>query len=887
MEICSLKTEYAINPLGIDILQPRLSWRLDSEEEGAAQSAYRIIVASSPELLEKDQGDLWDSGRVISNESINITYGGEALSSEQYCYWKVQVWDHRQRVSAWSDIAFWSMGLLQADEWKAQWIDMQREEQPELLPGSYLRKEFELNKPVRRATVYASALGLYELHLNGKRINDLFTPGWTDYKQRVQYQTYDVTDVLNQGGNAIAMLLGTGWYSGTVGMSGTRWYGDRPYAMSQLHIEYDDGTKEAIVSNEQWKAANGPLIYSDIIMGETYDATKTLSGWSEYGFDDSAWKAPDVMPPYEGELVSQWDPPVQVTQIMKPMSITKTSHNTYIYDMGQNMVGWVELKVKGPKGTKVTLSYAEMQKDDGTLYIENLRDAVQKDHYILSGDEQGESYEPHFTFHGFRYVELIGYPGEPTLESITGKVVHSATPETGTFVTSDDMINKLYSNIHWGQRGNFLSIPTDCPQRDERLGWTGDAQIFFRTASYNMDVSRFFNKYMIDVTDAQLPSGAFPDVAPDGGWIWFKTTKKKNRWLAPDNAGWGDAGVIIPWTMYLVYKDKRLLEQQYESMVRWIDYLKEGSTDLIRPDYGDYGDWLSINSVSPNTVVATAYFAYSTKLMAQIAEVLDKKEDAAQFRDLFERICAAFNHKFVDEEGRIEGNSQTVYILALRFGLLDERRQAQAIRHLVDDIKAFDTHLSTGFLGVGHVLPVLSEYGFNELAYQLLRQESFPSWLYSVKQGATTIWERWDGWTEEKGFGPKGTNSFNHYALGSVGEWMYRYMAGIDTSQDQPGYKHTLIRPRIGGGLSYVRASYESLYGKIASAWELKGEKGQLEVTIPANTTAEIYIPAAIEGRKTKSVQASDGIVMSGKSGAGDLIYPVGSGTYRFEFALD
>ena len=885
LRIQTLKTEYAECPIGLDVPNPRLGWTLVSSRRGKKQSAYHIIVSSNRERLDRLEGDLWDSGIVQSDASQHVEYAGKPLRSGQTCYWKVRVWDEQGAPSEWSDAAYWVMGLLSPrEEWVAEWLDKPRDlsHEPELLRPAYLRRTFRLRSGIRRAFVYATALGDYALFINGRRINDHFAPGWTDYAKRLQYQTIDVTDLLNDGDNAFGIILGAGWYAGTVGMSGTRWYGNRPAASMQLVVDYADGTRETVCTDAGWKASDGPLLYSDHIMGECYDATREFPGWTEPGFDDSGWSAPDIQPRYTGELVAQVDPPVKIMMTLKPRSVTRTDRGTFIFDMGQNMVGWTELRVRGPAGTKVTLSHAEMLKPDGTLYIENLRDAVQQDHYILRGDPDGERYEPHFTYHGFRYVELIGYPGEADLDTITGKVVHSATPRTGWFECSHDMINRLYSNILWGQRGNFLSVPTDCPQRDERLGWTGDAQIFIRTASYNMDVARFFTKYMDDVTDAQLDTGAFPDVAPDGGWIWFKTTKKPERWLAPDNAGWGDAGIIIPWTMYLVYGDKRILERKYPAMVRFMDYLHAGAVEYIRPDYGDYGDWLSINSVTPNEVVATAYFAYDAHLMSRIADVLGCAEDAARYRELFLNIRDAFNRTFVDGEGRIKGNSQTVYILALRFNLLTGERKEQAVRHLTEDIIAHDNHLTTGFLGVGHLLPVLSDHGHDELAYTLLKQETFPSWLYPITQGATTIWERWDSWTEHKGFGPARTNSMNHYALGSVGEWLYRYMAGIDTSDKQPGYKHLRIAPRIGGGMDHVRAEYETLYGLVCSGWQIEDGRCTVDVTIPVNATAEIVLPAP--DREHITVAAGAEAIRQIAADGGRTVIHVGSGDYRFVF---
>lgn len=875
IRIMDCKTEYAVNPLGLDTPAPRLFWKLESDQPKAVQTAYRILVASRRELLDREEGDLWDTGKVESGESAHIRYAGAPLKSDTDYYWKVRVWDGSGSASEWSEAAMWSMGLLARAEYKGLWIGRKIEPDAYLQPSPYLRREFRVRPGVKRATVYATALGLYELRLDGQRLSHPFAPGWTDYNVRVQVQTYDVTGLLGDGAHAFGVLLGDGWYSGTVGFLGKSVYGERPFFMLQMNVEYKDGSKETFITDGTWRTARGALEYSDMIKGETFDARKEPRGWDRPGFDDSGWEVPDIRPGYNGLLTATLEPPVRITEIRKPVDMRRTEEGTYIYDMGQNMVGWTEVTARGPAGTRITLSHSEMLNPDGSLYLDNLRVASQMDHYIMSG-EGTERYEPHFTFHGFRYVELIGYPGEADLDTITGKVVHSDTPAAGKLVTSDEMVNRLYSNITWGQRGNFLSVPTDCPQRDERLGWTGDAQIFARTASYNMDVSRFFTKYVVDMTDCQQPSGAFTDVAPDAGWIRYKMWSTRLNWFAPDNAGWGDAGVVIPWTLYLMYGDRSILETNYEAMVRWVVYLESMTDGLIRPDYANYGDWLSIGADTPNDVLATAYFAYSTKLLARIAGVLGKRQDEKKYGALFGHIAEAFRSAFTDSAtGRIKGDTQTVYVLALQFGLLSEEGARLAAQHLVDDIKRRGDRLSTGFLGVGYLLPALSDNGQLETAYTLLTQEAFPSWMYSIKHGATTIWERWDGWTEEKGFQTPDMNSFNHYSLGSVGEWMFRYMAGIEADPEQPGFKHTVIRPCPGGKLRSVRASYESLYGTIAVDWSLADDRSfRLEVRVPANTTATVHVPGT-------AVTAPEGA-----QPAGGGIYRIGSGVYVFDSRL-
>lgn len=744
--------------------------------------------------------------------------------------------------------------------------------QPELVlpPSPYLRKAFVLDKPVKRATVYASALGLYELSINGKRVGkDYFTPGWTDYTKRVYYQSYDVTDLLTKSGNAIGAILADGWYAGYVGFGKKReHYGDKPRLCVQLEVEYTDGTRETVVTDKSWKAAYGPILEADFLMGETYDASWESPDWCAYWFNDSAWQPAAVTERIEGKL--QAYPGVTVQKILQidPKKITEPKPGTYVFHMGQNFAGWVRLKVQGQAGTKVVLRFAEMLNPDGTIYTENLRQARCTDTYILRGKGE-ETWEPHFTFHGFRYVELTGYPGKPGLGAITGVVVHSDTPPAGTFQCSNPMVNQLYKNTVWSQRGNFIEIPTDCPQRDERLGWTGDAQIFIRTATYNMDVAAFFTKWLVDLEDGQTKEGAFPDVAP------HKVA------MGSGVPAWGDAGVICPWTIYEVYGDKRVLEKHYESMKKWIAYLKTNSKNLLRPAYG-YGDWVSIASNTPKDVIATAYFAYSTHLVAQTAAVLGKDDEAEQYRALFEQIKEAFNKAYVTEDVRIKGETQTCYLLALYFDLLPEAKRTGAAQHLVEAVREKDWHLSTGFVGLSYLLPTLTQTGHLDVAYRLLLNDTFPSWGYSIKNGATSIWERWDGWTEEKGFQTPGMNSFNHYAFGSVGRWLFNTVAGIDT--DGPGYRRIIIHPRP-GGISSAKASYDSINGKIVSDWRISGGTFTLNVTIPANTTATVYVPAA----GAESVTESGRSAFAGAEGVrflrmegDDAVFAVASGDYTF-----
>jgi alpha-L-rhamnosidase len=879
-----LRCEYRVNPLGIDVVKPRLSWIIESGRRGQMQSAYQILVAGSKEELKRNQGELWDSGKVESGRSNQIIYQGVALKSRMRCYWKVRVWDKDGRVSAWSKPAMWTMGLLEPEQWRAKWIgydeqlqdsDKNEKSDPNALvlpPPPYLRRNFFVGRSFKRAVVYASALGLYELHINGKRVGeDYFTPGWTDYPTRIYYQTYDVTDLLRKGSNAIGGILADGWYAGYLGFGRKReHYGSTPRLFVQLELEYENGHIQKIVTDDTWKAGYGPLLEADFLMGETYDARKEMTGWDTASFNDSSWGSVAASEDSDeiGKLQSYPGQTVQKIMEIEPVEISEPRDGVYVYDMGQNFAGWVRLKVSGKAGTEVVLRFAEMLNPDGTIYTENLRAARCTDTYTLKGTGT-EVWEPRFTFHGFRYVEVTGYPGKAGLDAVTGVVVHSALPVTSSFECSNPMVNQLYSNILWSQRGNFIEIPTDCPQRDERLGWTGDAQIFIRTAAYNMDVSAFFTKWLVDLEDAQSPEGAFPDVAP------------RKVAMGDGTAAWGDAGVICPWTIYKVYGDKRILERHYDSMTRWIVYLKKNSKGLLRPAKG-YGDWVSIGSKTPKDVIATAYFAYSTHLVSKAAEVLGRHDDAEKYGELFEQIKSAFNKAYVSADGRIKGETQTCYLLGLHFDLLPEEKRPLAAEHLIEAIRKKDWHLSTGFVGLSYLVPTLADTGYLDAAYRLLNNDTFPSWGYSIKNGATTIWERWDGWTEEKGFQTPSMNSFNHYAFGSIGRWLFGSVAGVDT--DGPGYRRIVIHPRPGGGLEYAKASYKSINGKIVSDWRIKGDTFTLNAAIPANTTATVYIPTKnIEsvtegGRPASEAEHVDFLRMDDDN----AVFEVGSGNYRF-----
>jgi len=893
LQVTGLRVEYLTNPLGMDAVRPRLSWTLESNKRGQKQMAYRILVASSEENLSRDLGDLWDTERMPEIQSNQIEYNGKALTSRMRCYWKVCVWDQDGEMSPFSARAFWTMGLLSGAEWKATWIgmgnnaasmDTAAERQKQIVPGPpapYFRKVFRIDKPVARAFVYSTARGLFELRLNGKRVGeDVFAPEWTDYRKRIQYRTYDVTAMLQPGENVLGAVLGEGWYSGYIGFNFKRChYGNQNSLLSQLEIQYGDGATQTVVTDGTWRCSAGPIDNSDLLMGENYDARKETPGWETAAFDDASWKPAVLLAKPAARLAAQPSEPVRVMQTRRPIKITKPKKGVYVFDLGQNIAGWARLRVKGSRGSKVTLRFAERLNPDGTIYTANLRAAKATDTYVLKG-EGIETFEPRFTFHGFQYVEATGLPKKPDGNTITGCVIHSSLPPAGTFECSNPGVNRLWENQLWSQRGNYLGIPTDCPQRDERLGWMGDAQIFIRTGTFNMDAAAFFTKWMQDVADAQAADGAFADTSPLlPGIAEFKA--------AP---GWGDAGVIVPWTVYRVYGDKRILERHWRSMTRWMDFLLAANPNLLRKNnlYNNYGDWLSIKADTPKDLLATAYWAYDAGLLSKMAQVLGRTEEANQYAALFRNIRTAFQKEYVLPDGRIKGETQTGYLLALAMNLLPEDMRPKATDRLLENIRSKNWHLSTGFLGVAYLNPVLSESGNNDTACRLLLTDTFPSWLYPIRQGATTIWERWDGWTQEKGFQDPGMNSFNHYSLGSVAEWLYRYAAGIDLDLGVPGYKHIVIHPRPSKGLTYANAGYRSIHGWIRSGWTLKKNRFTLDVRIPANTTAVVHVPQdegtpVLEGGMP--VENSDGIVPSGK-GEREAVYRIGSGDYHFESTL-
>jgi alpha-L-rhamnosidase len=1019
-----LRCEYRENPLGIDVTAPHLSWQSNNTERNWKQAGYQVLVASSRERLQPGRADVWDSGRIDSDESVGITYKGPTLESRKRYYWKVRVWDAEGHVFDSVEEAWWEMGLLQPADWKAKWIRWTNPEGnderagirwiwvhgqdplatipktavhfkttlkishmpryadlfiavhgaykarvnghevgsktrweafdrrdisdalivgknlievdatsppglegktttvggfaafikltdpngtivrlttmrgwkarleanrrwhaaqvvgdltdkrfgdpgPLPQPAAYFRRTLDVVKTIKRARLYVTALGSYRVFLNGNQVDaDVLTPGLTDYRKRVMYQTYDVTNQIVHGANAIGALLGDGWYGSPLTWSGVYFFALPTRFFAQLEIEYDDGSHDVVVTDDSWKAAESPIVESQIYSGEFYDARLEKTGWNKPDFDDSAWKPAVVADAPAAKLTSQVDTPVQVIAKIEPKTVSPSTNGAYVFDMGQNMVGWATLKVKGAAGTKVRMRFAERLNPDGTIYTANLRNADATDTYILCGSGE-ETFEPHFTFHGFRYVEVTGYPGAPSLDAIQGDVASSLSGNpTATLVTSSDLVNRMWQIGLWGQRGNFVSIPTDCPQRDERLGWMGDAEVFWRTGSYNFDIAAFSQKFIQDIMDAQTGQGAFTDVSPN--------TLPGDPEAEVGAPGWGDAGVIVPWTTWMQYGDKAVIENNWNAMQRWMDFIQSHNPDFIRKNGvgANYADWLAPDPNTDKDLLATAYWALIANMMSQMAHAIGKEADTKRYGDSVQNIRTAFQKAYIKDDGTVGTGTQTSYVVALYNKLVPQTLEPLLVDKLIKDIESCEWHLSTGFLGTPFLLFTLADHGRTDVAYRLLLNETYPSWGYMLSKGATTWWERWNGDT-----GDPSMNSYNHYAFGSVMAWVYRYAAGIDTTPSTPGFKEIVIHPHLDPQMSSTHAEYDSIYGKIVSDWHgTPAGPFSLQLTIPGNTSATVFLPAIPGSRVTEGGNPIETQMEGGAS-----VVRVGSGTYHFE----
>lgn len=877
LKVQQLRTANLINPIGLDVLQPGFSWQITSNKRNTKQVAYEIMV-SSPSL---SNTIVWKTGKVNSDSSVHVLYKGASLKSGTRYNWKVRVWDNNKNASPWSDIAFFNTAFFNTADWKASWIEPGYVEDSVLRPSPLFRKEFDARKKVKSATAYITAHGLYEAQINGIRIGDAYlTPGWTSYKKRLQYQTYDVTQLLKNGTNAIGVTLGNGWYRGTIGFDkNINFYGKDIALLFQLNITYTDGTTATIVSDNSWKSSTGSIRNSTIYNGETIDARLEKKGWALPGYKDQDWSGVKVAVHPNELLVAASNEQVKKHEIFKPVKIFTTPSGDKVIDFGQNLVGWVIMKARGNAGDTITLSHAEVLDKKGNMYFDNLRSAKAQDNYILRGGEE-ETFEPHFTWQGFRFVKVEGYPGELKPENFEAVVLYSDMEPTGSFTSSNPLINQLQHNIQWGQRGNFLDVPTDCPQRDERLGWTGDAQAFSRTATFNMNVNSFFAKWLKDL-EADQVNGEVPIVIPNilGN--------------SGDVAGWSDVATIAPWNMYLAYGDKLLLQNQYKSMKAYLESIRKIANNNLWNTGSGFGDWLFYRpdddndgraAVTDKYMIAQCFYANSTQLLINAAKVLGYTEDADTYAKLLADIKKAYNSEYVTGNGHLVSGTQTAYVLALNFDMLPDSLRLQAAKRLAENIQSYDNHLTTGFLGTPYLCHVLSRFGYTDLAYKLLLQDTYPSWLYPVKMGATTIWERWDGQKPDGSFQTPGMNSFNHYAYGAIGDWMYRVMAGLDTYTDEPGYKHIKIMPHVGGGFTNASAVLKTYYGTASSGWKVENNSLSLNVEIPPNSYATVYIPAADVNKISESDKPLGAISEIKLISKEDefVVVQIGSGTYHF-----
>jgi alpha-L-rhamnosidase len=877
-----LRCEYKKDPMGIGIQNPRLSWKMVSDSRDVLQSAYQVLVASSPRMLTPGKADMWDSRKVASDQSIQVTYEGKPLESKKKYYWTVKIWDQNGKETRWTTPATFETGMMTPDDWQADWMKTAIVFEEYSYPSPLFRKEFSLAKKIKSARLYCTSLGLYEFYLNGQKVGDeVFTPGWTSFEKRLQHQVFDVTGMLTTGSNAAGIMLGNGWYRAFDPNSNQKQEVKDLEVLAQIEIEFTDGSRQLVITDGTWKSSTGGVIKSEIFDGEIYDARLEKTGWSNVGYDDRNWKGTLTTNTKKSQIVSAVSEPVRKIEELSPVEVIYTPEGDTVLDMGQNMVGWCKLKLDCPPGTTIKLRHAEVLDMHGNFYTENLRRAKQEVIYTCKGGET-EVYEPRFTFQGFRYVAISGYPKEVTKDILTGVVIHSDLEITGTFSCNNELLNQLQHNILWGQKGNFLDVPTDCPQRNERLGWTGDAQVFAPTACYIMNSAGFFTKWLYDLEADQHEDGAVPHVIP-------------NVLARGGSHGWADAAVIVPWVVYRSYGDTRILEEQYSSMKRWVEFVRKEAGDRIirNPKERQFGDWLAFattrsdypGATTDKDFLATAYFYHSVNLLQQIAQLLGKTEDARDYSNLRGKIKDAFQKEYITPNGRLTSNTQTAYVVALTFGLLPPELEQNAADRLAADVNQFG-HITTGFLGTADICHMLSKYGYLDEAYKLLYRKEYPSWLYPVTKGATTIWERWDGIKPDGTFQNAGMNSFNHYAYGAVGDWMYKVVAGINSAENTPGYKQIVIQPHPGGEMNDVKASYESPYGTISSEWTISDNAFTLTVVVPPNTTAEVMVPATGKTMTINGVEKeSRGLVNKQGLKYHFLKTGVGSGKYVFKTA--
>jgi len=876
-----LRCEQAVNPLGVDSASPRLSWQLESPDRNQKQTAYHVFVASKPEMLAANKGDLWDSGPVASGTSVHVTYQGSALHSRQRCWWKVRVWDGEGKASEWSKPASWEMALLRPEDWQAQWIGSGPSREPRPPEGFFrsrkehtnliqqvkfdgrstlLRKSFAVGKPIQQAWVYVTGLGYYELSCNGQRVGDrVLAPAKSNYRKWVLYDTYDVTSQLQPGTNALALQLGNGWFNPYLKWWESyrmQWFGSKR-ALLQLHIDYADGTSDVIVSDDSWKTAPGPVLAACVFDGEFYDATKEMPGWDGTIFNDRGWRNANVVEPPGGVLVSHIMPPIRVVEHIKPITVKSPKPGVHVFDLGQNFAGWVQLHAEGRRGSRITLRYAEDLKPDGMIDVTSNERALATDVYVMKGQGR-EAYEPTFTFHGFRYVEVTGFPGVPKLEDLLGCVVHTACASTGEFECDNELINRIHRATRWAQRSNLMGYPMDCPQRDERLGWFGDAMVSMEEAMFNFDMPLFYRQWLNGVRYNQNEAnGDISIVSP-----------RPYTSEEPDPT-WSSAYVVMNWQYYLRYGDRDFLAEHFDSMKRYVDYLGTQATNHILPQcwIGDWGTIVEGWKEGEPVSVVTAFYYYDTLIVAKVASVLGRQSDAEKYSALAKQIKTAFNRRFYDAKKRqYEQGTQFSNAFPLFLGLVDEADQSAVLQNILSDLERRYGHFNVGVLGAKYLIDALTQFGRAGVAFKLATQTGYPSWARMLEGGRTTLSEFWN---------LKG--SHNHVMMGSIDGWFYRTLAGIQPDEAKPGFEHIIIKPFVPDSMSFVRASTQTVRGRVAADWKKQSGSLQLKVTIPANSSATVHVPTSAPN-KVRSTPPLKPVRIE-KDAA---VYEIGSGAYEF-----
>jgi alpha-L-rhamnosidase len=874
LRLYDLRVEYRVNPVGIFTNNPRFSWKIAADKQNCFQKAWAVELARDRDFT----SPLWQSGFRESRESLLVPYGGGPLASSTDYYWRVKIRDDAGEESPWSETAFFSTTMFNRDEWKAVFISGEGEDAGGSSAAALFRKEFTVSREIRAARLYASAKGIYEAFCNGRRVGDeVLSPGFTEYRSRLLFQTYDVSGHIVKGVNALGLLAAPGWYKGDM-VSSRNHFGSRTAVIAQLRLEYADGSVEIIPTGEDWTCAPAPLLFSEIYHGEIYDARLEQPGWDRGGFSGAAWKPALVESGDPGILTPRDGLPVKEQEFLKPVRFFVTPRGERVIDFGQNISGWVRFKVRGRAGDRVKIRHAEILDSAGNFYTENLRKARQTVEYILRGDGI-ESYHPHCSFQGFQYIAVDEYPGEIDIDNFEAAAIYSDMRSAGEFSCSHSLVNRFVQNVRWSLKDNFVDIPSDCPQRDERLGWTGDANIFSRASCFLMETVPFFRKWMRDMAESQFPDGRIPHVVPDV----LNGIGRRDAGTAA-NAGacaWADAVAGIPWMLYTYFNDRVILEELYPAMKKWVEYIRSVSRDGLLFDTGShFGDWVALDAkegsysgATPNDLSATVYYAYSVEILARSAAVLGKTDDAGRYRKLREDIGAAFKNEFFTPNGRLAARTQTACILALNFGLCPPEYKKRCLETLTALLAENNNHLTTGFLGTPYSLKVLSENGRLDLAYELLLKEDFPSWLYQVNRGATTVWEHWDGLKPDGTMWSPDMNSFNHYAYGAVVDWVFSVVGGIDTDGQRPGFARSILKPCPGPGIDWAETVYESGYGKIKLRWEISGGNMNISAEIPPNTDAKLIFPGGgphVTGGLPP--EAGGGIILG--SGRHEFTYP-------------